>query len=67
MKLAIINTLYAPNNVGGAEKSVQALAEYFVFLGHDVIVICLGKENANYKLNGVSVSSLKIKNDFWPF
>jgi glycosyltransferase involved in cell wall biosynthesis len=67
MKLAIINTLYAPNNVGGAEKSVQALAEYFVFLGHDVIVICLGKENANFKLNGVSVSSLKIKNDFWPF
>ena len=43
MKIAIINTLYAPNKVGGAEKSVQILAENFSDLGNDVIVICLGK------------------------
>ena len=34
MKIAIINTLYAPNKVGGAEKSVQALAENFSDLGN---------------------------------
>jgi glycosyltransferase involved in cell wall biosynthesis len=67
MKIAIINTLYAPNKVGGAEKSVQTLAENFYNLGNDVIVICLGKEDANYNLNGVAVYTVKIKNDFWPF
>lgn len=67
MKIAIINTLYAPNKVGGAEKSVQTLAENFSDLGNDVIIICLGKEDANYKLNGVTVYTVKIKNDFWPF
>ncbi len=67
MKIAIINTLYAPNKVGGAEKSVQILAENFSDLGNDVIVICLGKEDANYRLNGVNVHTVKIKNDFWPF
>ena len=67
MKIAIINTLYAPNKVGGAEKSVQTLAENFSDLGNEVIVICLGKEDANYKLNGVIIHAVKIKNDFWPF
>jgi len=67
MKIAIINTLYAPNKVGGAEKSVQTLAENFSDLGNEVIVICLGKEDANYKLNGVIINAVKIKNDFWPF
>ena len=67
MKIAIINTLYAPNKVGGAEKSVQTLAENFSDLGNEVIVICLGKEDTNYKLNGVIIHAVKIKNDFWPF
>ena len=67
MKIAIINTLYAPNKVGGAEKSVQTLAENFSDIGNEVIVICLGKEDANYKLNGVIIHAVKIKNDFWPF
>jgi len=67
MKIAIINTLYAPNKVGGAEKSVQTLAENFSDLGNEVIVICLGKEDANYKLNGVIIHAVKIKNEFWPF
>ncbi|SDU24245.1 Glycosyltransferase involved in cell wall bisynthesis [Polaribacter sp. Hel1_33_78] len=67
MKIAIINTLYAPNKVGGAEKSVQALAENFSALGNDIIVICLGKEDVSYKLNGVTIYTVKIKNDYWPF
>jgi glycosyltransferase involved in cell wall biosynthesis len=67
MKIAIINTLYAPNKIGGAEKSVQGLAENFSDIGNDVIVICIGKEDANYKLNGVRVYTVKIKNDYWPF
>ena len=67
MKIAIVNTLYAPNQIGGAEKSVQALAENFVLAGNKVILICLGKESASYLLNGVVVKVLKIENDYWPF
>ena len=67
MKIAIINTLYAPNQVGGAEKSVQTLAENFSLLGNDVLVICLAKKNKTYQLNGVTVQAIKIKNDYWPF
>ena len=67
MKIAIINTLYAPNQVGGAEKSVQTLAENFSLLGNDVLVICLAKKNKTYQLNGVTVQAIKIKNDYWAY
>jgi len=40
VKIAIINTLYYPNVVGGAERSVQFLAEGLVKKGHEVVVIC---------------------------
>lgn len=62
-----MNTLYAPNQIGGAEKSVQALAENFLLTGNKVMVICLGKESTTYLLNDVLVKVLKIENDYWPF
>jgi glycosyltransferase involved in cell wall biosynthesis len=67
MRIAIINTLYAPNQIGGAEKSVQTLAENLCLTGNKVLVICLGKESSSYHLNGVLVKVLKIENSYWPF
>lgn len=67
MNILIVNTLYAPNKVGGAERSVQTLAENFVVLGHTVKVVCLDKEDSNYEIKGVSINALKIKNSYWPF
>ncbi|WP_165731736.1 glycosyltransferase family 4 protein [Polaribacter sp. 20A6] len=67
MRILITNTLYAPNKVGGAEKSVQILAEKFVLLGHVVKVVCLDKQDSNYEIKGVSITALKIKNIYWPF
>ena len=67
MKICIINTLYYPHQVGGAEKSVQSLAEQFFLLGNEVAVITLGKEESSHVLNGVNVWSLKIENTYWPF
>ncbi len=67
MKILIVNTLYAPNQIGGAEKSVQMLAENFALIGHTVKVICLDKEDSNYELANVHVQALKIKNNYWPF
>ncbi|CAI8349260.1 MAG: Spore coat protein SA [Flavobacterium sp. SCGC AAA160-P02] len=67
MRIIIVNTLYAPYNIGGAEKSVQTLAESFSRKGNDVIVVSLGEEDAQYKLNEISIYKIKIKNDYWPY
>jgi hypothetical protein len=43
LKILIFNTLYYPNIVGGAEKSVQLLAEGLIKKGHEVVIICTEK------------------------
>ena len=69
MKIAIINTLYYPNVVGGAERSVQFLAEALVNKGHEVVVICTAPEQGiqTERLNGVKVYYLGLKNIYWQF
>lgn len=44
MKILIVNTLYSPFKVGGAEVSVQILAEELVMKGHSVRVVTLHNE-----------------------
>ncbi|UGU17992.1 glycosyltransferase family 4 protein [Sinomicrobium kalidii] len=67
MRILIINTLYHPYKVGGAERSVQALAENLADNHILVGVVTLGTEKESYVLNGVKVWRLKMKNLFWPF
>ncbi|MBU3010926.1 glycosyltransferase family 4 protein [Polaribacter vadi] len=67
MKILILNTLYAPYKLGGAEKSVQSLAESFVKNNYEVLVLTLGEENKKVNLNGVIVDKLEIRNIYWPF
>ncbi len=67
MKITIVNTLYYPNKIGGAEKSIQSLAEQFSLLENEVLVITLEKKNITHELNGVSIKALEIKNNYWPF
>lgn len=69
MKIIIINTLYYPERVGGAEISVQLLAEGLVAQGHLVRVLCLSKDKARREsnLNGVSIVYLPLRNIYWPF
>lgn len=67
MKILILNTLYAPYKLGGAEKSVQSLAESFVKNNYEVLVLTLGKENKKVNLNGVIVDKIEIRNIYWPF
>lgn len=63
----VFNTLYYPNQLGGAEKSVQLIAERLVEIGHDVVVVCI--EPSGYRapvtLNGVEVIYFPLRN-FWP-
>lgn len=69
MKIALINTLYAPYKIGGAEVSVQLLAESLQRAGHEVGVFCLHElDEVKYDtLNGVHIAYLPLKNVYWPF
>jgi glycosyltransferase involved in cell wall biosynthesis len=68
MKLLMVNTLYAPRVVGGAERSVQVLAEEFVRQGHEVSVLCCGPgPSESRELNGVRVHEVGLENLYWPF
>lgn len=68
MKILILNTLYYPYKVGGAEKSVQLLAEDLRKTNQNVSVISL-TERSSYSdiINGVKVYYLTSKNIYWPY
>jgi glycosyltransferase involved in cell wall biosynthesis len=70
MKIAYFNTLYYPKRIGGAEKSVQILAESMAKEGHEVISISLIHPNniISYRYhNNVKCYYIPLKNIYWPF
>jgi glycosyltransferase involved in cell wall biosynthesis len=69
MKICLINTLYYPNIVGGAEQSVQFLAEELVRKGHQVFVISLAPQHGirSAEHNGVTVFTVGHHLVPWPF
>ena len=68
MTILMLNTLYYPSKVGGAEKSVQLLAEDLVQMGHKVVVACLtDKKNEVFIHNGVKVYKFLHKNIYWAY
>lgn len=67
LRILLVNTLYVPYQVGGAEKSVQSLAEALVKRNHKVGIITLGQKSETVEVKGVTVFRLKIKNIYWPF
>jgi glycosyltransferase involved in cell wall biosynthesis len=69
MRILIINTLYPPFTVGGAERSVCLLAEALARSGDHVSVVTLhpGSEEIVERINGVRVYRLPIDNRYWPF
>lgn len=66
MKIAYINSFYTPEDVGGAEKSVQFLAEAMAADGHEVQVICTGREPRVDTIHGVEVHRLAVDNLYHP-
>ncbi|BAL78840.1 glycosyltransferase family 4 protein [Bradyrhizobium cosmicum] len=69
MKILIVNTLYPPEIIGGAEVSVSLLAEALAQRGEKVAVVCLqdGRTQSVDERNGVRVYRLPLDNDYWPF
>lgn len=66
MKILIVNTYYYPDIIGGAEISVQKLAEGLVHNGHEVSVICTNTCNKEEIINKVKIYRLKLKNIYHP-
>lgn len=66
MKVAFLNSFYAPDDVGGAERSVRFLAEELVRNGHEATVIASAHETAEYDLNGVKVQKMTVRNSYHP-
>ena len=62
MKILIPQNFYAPNAFGGAERSVQLLAEALCTEGHEVHVACLALEEprGTRVINGENVHYLSI-------
>ena len=68
MKVVLLNTLYYPQVVGGAERVVQLLAEALVGAGHQAVVVALDGGDASRGVEGgVDVLRLPLRNVYWPF
>lgn len=66
MRIAILNSFYAPDELGGAEKSIRFIAESLVESGHDVKVLCTGRSKSSEELNGVAIERLPVRNIYHP-
>lgn len=64
MRIALVNALYAPYQAGGAERSVQLLAEGLARAGHSLAVITLGEPHLESRsvIRGVTVYRLPLEN-----
>ena len=65
MKVLIFNSLYFPNLVGGAERSVQILAEGLLEKGITPIVVSTSDKDYVENINGVKVYYVKVPNLYW--
>ena len=69
MRVLIVNTLYPPHQVGGAERSVAQLAQGLVRAGTEVSVLTLqaGRGTGEEVVEGVSVHRLPLNNLYWSY
>jgi glycosyltransferase involved in cell wall biosynthesis len=68
MKVAFITTVYAPHEIGGAERTVRTLATALARHGHEVVVISLHPKRLRSVglVDGVRVYYLPLWNIYWP-
>lgn len=67
MKIALINTFYSPDVIGGAEVVVQEQAAALSAKGYDVFVVCLGKTDSVLQevVSGIKVYRIPYSNRYW--
>ncbi|MCQ2157792.1 MAG: glycosyltransferase family 4 protein [Bacteroidales bacterium] len=68
MKVALINSYYFPDEVGGAEVIVREQAHSLSSRGYDVFVVCLGRSESiiEEELSGIRVYRVPFCNRYWP-
>lgn len=69
MKILIVNSLYPPYVIGGAEISSQKLAEELAKAGHEVAVLATGEADNYEEANNVNIYRRRFSNimSFWEF
>ncbi|MGZ5484805.1 MAG: glycosyltransferase family 4 protein [Nitrososphaeraceae archaeon] len=67
MKIMIINSLYYPNIAGGAEKSVQIIAENLKKFDMIPVIVSISDEEKIDYINGVKVYYLYHSNIYWSY
>jgi len=67
MKVMIINSLYYPNIIGGAEKSTQVLAENLGRFGVEPVVVTISDMEKTDYVNGVRVHYIHHSNIYWSY
>lgn len=68
IKVLVVNTLYHPFEVGGAEKSVKSLCEKLPKEHFDIGVLSLTNKIDSFEtIKGIKIWRLKIRNIYWPF
>lgn len=65
MKILLQNTLYDPYLIGGAERSVQFLAEGLAEKGHVVNIVTIGETSQTDNVNGIMVHRTRPRNVYW--
>lgn len=65
MKIMLINTLFYPNIVGGAEKSVQILAEELAARGYQVVVVSTAPVDEIKSFHNIKVYYVYHRNLYW--
>ena len=61
----MLNSLYPPDSIGGAEYTTSLLAEGLTEKGHEVKVVRVGPEDRSYFHKGVEVCMLHHRNAYW--
>ncbi len=64
-KVLIFNSLYFPDEAGGAEHSVKTLAEGLFEYGIKPVVVTTSTKPATRVINGVKVYYIKTRNLYW--
>ncbi len=69
MKIMVISTLYPPNLLGGAEKSVALISEGLAARGHQVAILTLHDQSVETDTveRGVMVHRRRLRNFYWPY
>jgi len=67
MKVMIVNSLYYPNIIGGAEKSTQIIAENLSQYGMEPIIVTIAEKDKVDYVNGVKVYYVYHSNVYWSY